>query len=172
MRKRGARRINSGASNVGVHSLIAIGIARAERQRRANVIARPMREVMDMLAQGEVFEIDGQAFMKMPEVDPQFAEQSEWCAISPAIDGWIDCWSRLAPDINTYHLGVLAERLASDKPITQRLVELARDEFDATVRRIVDLPDGAIKGAVRTTQIAWEMEKLGGMSNNQGNGPA
>ncbi len=165
MRKRGAKR-----RQVGIHSAIAAGIARAERERRANVIARPMREVMDMLAQGEVFEIDGQAFMRMPEVDPEFSEQSEWCAISPAIEGWIDCWSRLAPDINTYHLGVLAERLASDKPITQRLVELARDEFDATVRRIVDLPDGAIKEAVMTTQIAWEMEKLVGTTNDQNQG--
>lgn len=159
MRKRGARR--SGAKLVGVHSKIAIGIARAEKERRANIIAKPMREAMEMLAKGEVFDIEGQAFMRMPEVDPEFADQAEWCEISPAIEGWIDCWKRLAPDISTYHMGVLADRLSRDKPITQRLVEQAREEFEKTVSRILDIPEGEIKSAVLTTQISWEVEKIG-----------
>lgn len=136
------------------------GIARAERERRANVIARPMRNLMDMLAQGEVYEIDGRAVMRMPEVDEQFAQRAEWCEIAPAIDGWRDCWQRLAPDISTYRRGILAQRLREDKPITPRLVEQARAEFDATVLRLVDIPPGAVTSAIRTTEIAWEMEKM------------
>jgi len=136
------------------------GIARAEKERRANVIARPMRNLMDMLRQGEVYEIDGRAVMRMPEIDEQFATRAEWCEIAPAIEGWRDCWQRLAPDISTYYLGVLAGRLREDKPITPRLVEQARAEFDATVARIVEIPDGQISSAIRTTEIAWEMEKL------------
>lgn len=85
----------------------------------------------------------------------------EWCEISPAIEGWIDCWKRLAPDISTYHMGVLADRLSRDKPITQRLVEQAREEFEKTVSRILDIPEGEIKSAVLTTQISWEVEKIG-----------
>ena len=136
------------------------GIARAERERKANVIARPMRNLMDMLRQGEVYELDGRAVMRMPEIDEQFATRAEWCEIAPAIRGWIDCWQRLAPDIRLYHMGVLADRLDADKPITPRLVEQARAEFDATVARIPEIEDGRISSAIVTTQIAWEVEKL------------
>ena len=136
------------------------GLDRAERERKANIIARPMRNLMDMLRQGEVYEIDGRAVMRMPEIDEQFATRAEWCEIAPAIEGWRDCWQRLAPDISTYYLGVLAARLRDDKPITPRLVEQARAEFDATVARIPEIEDGRISSAIVTTQIAWEVEKL------------
>lgn len=144
----------------GIPAIIAAGIARAERERRANVIARPMRNLMDMLAQGEVYEIDGRAVMRMPEIDEQFATRAEWCEIAPAIEGWRDCWQRIAPDISTYHLGVLAARLRDDKPITPRLVEQAREEFDRTVARIAEIEDGRISSAIVTTQIAWEVERM------------
>ena len=145
---------------LGIPAIIAAGIRRAEKERRAAVIARPMRNLMDMLRQGEVYEIDGRAVMRMPEIDEQFATRAEWCEIAPAIEGWRDCWQRLAPDISTYHLGVLAARLRDDKPITPRLVEQARAEFDATVARIPEIEDGKIASAIRTTEIAWELEKL------------
>ena len=54
----------------------------------------------------------------------------------------------------------LADRLDADKPLTPRLVEQARDEFDATVARLVDIPPGQVTSAIRTTEIAWEIEKL------------
>lgn len=136
------------------------GIARAERERKANVIARPMRTLMNMLKQGEVHEIDGRAVMRMPEIDEQFATRAEWCEVAPAIRGWIDCWGRIAPDLRLYHMGVLADCLDTDKPITPRLVEKARAEFDATVARIPEIEDGRISSAIVTTQIAWEVEKL------------
>ena len=139
---------------------ITAGLARIERRERAESIAKPMRELFDTLALGEVYEIDGRAVMRMPEVDGQFAARAEWVEIAPAIEGWRDCWQRLAPDISTYHLGVLAARLRDDKPITPRLVEQARAEFDATVARIPEIEDGKIASAIRTTEIAWELEKL------------
>lgn len=145
---------------IALPAIIAAGIARAERERRANVIARPMRNLMDMLRQGEVFELDGRAVMRMPEVDEQFAARAEWVEIAPAIRGWIDCWGRLAPDLRLYHMAVLADRIEADKPLTPRLVEQAREEFDATVTRLADLPPGAVASAIRTTEIAWEVEKL------------
>lgn len=145
---------------LAIPAIIAAGIRRAEKERRANVIARPMRNLMDMLKQGEVYEIDGRAVMRMPEIDEHLAARAEWVEIAPAIEGWRDCWQRLAPDISTYHLGVLAARLRDDKPITPRLVEQARAEFDATVARIPEIEDGKIASAIRTTEIAWELEKL------------
>lgn len=145
---------------LGIPAIIAAGIRRAEKERRAAVIARPMRNLMDMLKQGDVYEIDGRAVMRMPEIDEQFATRAEWCEIAPAIEGWRDCWQRLAPDISTYYLGVLAARLRDDKPITPRLVEQARAEFDRTVARIPEIEDGRISSAIVTTQIAWEVEKM------------
>ena len=145
---------------LAIPAIIAAGIRRAEKERRANVIARPMRNLMDMLRQGEVYEIDGRAVMRMPEIDEQLAARAEWVEIAPAIEGWRDCWQRLAPDISTYYLGVLAARLRDDKPITPRLVEQARAEFDATVDRLADIPPGQVTSAIRTTEIAWEIEKL------------
>ena len=145
---------------LAIPAIIAAGIRRAEKERRANIIARPMRNLMDMLKQGEVYEIDGRAVMRMPEIDEQLAARAEWVEIAPAIEGWRDCWQRLAPDISTYYLGVLAARLRDDKPITPRLVEQARAEFDATVDRLADIPPGQVTSAIRTTEIAWEIEKL------------
>lgn len=145
---------------LGIPAIIAAGIRRAEKERRASVIARPMRNLMDMLKQGEVYEIDGRAVMRMPEIDEQLAARAEWVEIAPAIEGWRDCWQRLAPDISTYYLGVLASRLRDDKPITPRLVEQARAEFDTTVARIPEIEDGKIASAIRTTEIAWEIEKI------------
>mgnify|MGYP003558406568 CR=1 FL=1 len=62
--------------------------------------------------------------------------------------------------LRLYHMGVLADRLDADKPITPRLVEQARTEFDATVARLADIPPGQVTSAIRTTEIAWEMEKI------------
>jgi len=136
---------------------IAAGIARVERTRQAEVTAKPMRELFDMLAQGEVYEVDGVSVMHMPETGD---EHAAWCAVGPAIRGWIDLWARIAPDIGTRKLQYLADRIDADKPITPRLVEQARAEFDATVQRLVDIPPGQVTSAIRTTEIAWEIEKL------------
>lgn len=144
----------------GVHAVVAAGMYRAEKQRKASVIARPMRALFALLASGEVNEINGRAVMRMPEIDDGITERAEWCEISPAIRGWIDCWARIAPDIGTYRMGVLADCLARGQEITPRLVEQARAEFEATIARIPDLPDGAILSAITTTRIGWEMEKI------------
>jgi hypothetical protein len=144
---------------LGVPAWLAAGLHRAEKERKASILARPMRQMFALLATGEVLEIDGHAVMRMPEIDDGVTERAQWCAIAPAIRGWIDCWQRIAPDLGTYHLQVLADCLGADKPITPRLVEQARDEFESTIRRIVELPDGAIHSAILTTQIAWEFER-------------
>ena len=57
-------------------------------------------------------------------------------------------------------MGILSDRLDADKPLTPRLVEQAREEFDATVARLVDIPPGQVTSAIRTTELAWEFEKL------------
>ena len=145
---------------LGVPSWLADGMHRAEKERKANVIARPMREMFALLATGEVLEINGHAVMRMPELGSgETKDRAHWCAIAPAMLGWADCWSRIAPELPLQRIRYLAQRLAEDKPLTPRLVEQARDEFEATIRRIIDLPDGQIRSAILTTQIAWELER-------------
>ena len=139
---------------------ITRGMRKIEKREKAQIIAAPMRALMDLLATGEAYEADGRVVMSMPDIDERFAERAEWVEVPPAIEGWRDCWKRLAPDISTYYLGVLAARLRDDKPITPRLVEQARAEFDSTVARIPEIEDGRISSAIVTTQIAWEVEKL------------
>ncbi len=139
---------------------ISRAMQRKEMTEKADIIAAPMRKLLEMLNQGEVFELDGQAVMHLPSIDEEFGERAEWVPIAPAIAGWIDCWKRLAPDLEFYHLGILGERLREDKPITPRLVEKAQAEFERTVNRIADLPPGKIASAIRTTEIAWEVEKM------------
>lgn len=139
---------------------ITRAMQKIEMREKAHIIAAPMRALMDLLATGEAYEADGRVVMSMPDIDERFAERAEWVEVPPAIEGWRDCWQRLAPDISTYYLGVLAARLRDDKPLTPRLVEQAREEFDATVARLVDIPPGQVTSAIRTTEIAWEMEKL------------
>lgn len=142
---------------VAIPAFIQRGIMRTERERRASIIARPMRAMFDMLESGEVHDIDGHAVMRLPE----FGEKdAEWCAIAPAVRGWIDCWKRIAPDLAAYRLEVLADRLEQDKPITPRLVEQARAEFEAHIARIPDVPPGKIESAITTAKIAWEFEKV------------
>lgn len=136
---------------------ITAGLARIERRERAESIAKPMRELFDTLALGEVFELDGVSVMHMPETGD---EHAAWCAVGPAIRGWIDLWARIAPDIDTTKMRYLADRLDADKPITPRLVEQARGEFEATISRIPDLPEGAIGDAIVRTKIAWEFERM------------
>lgn len=136
---------------------ISAGLARIERKEKAERIAAPMRELFDMLAQGEVFELDGVSVMHMPSMGD---EREAWCAVGPAIRGWIDCWQRIAPDIDTTKMRYLADRLDADKPITLRLVKQARGEFEATISRIPDLPEGAIGDAIVRTKIAWEFERM------------
>lgn len=145
---------------MGVPAWLAAGLHRAEKERKAAVIARPMREMFALLATGEVLEINGRPVMRMPEVGSgETKDRAQWCAIAPAMEGWVDCWQRIAPDLPLQHIRYLAQRLADDKPLTPRLVEQARDEFEATIQRIVELPDGQIRSAILTTQIAWEFER-------------
>ena len=137
---------------------ISAGLARIERKEEAERIAAPMRELFDMLAHGEAFELDGVSVMHMPAMGD---EREAWCAVGPAIRGWIDCWKRIAPDICTRKLQYLADRMDADKPITPRLVEQARGEFEQTIKRIPSLPEGAVTDAILRTRIAWEFERMG-----------
>lgn len=160
--RRAAARINPQPHrHVGMHPLIAAGIARQAKEQRAAEIARPMRELFRQIQTGEVFEVQGKAVMAMPELDESLRQSAtDWVEIAPAILGWVDCWERLAPKLRNDKLRYLAARLDRGEMVTPRMVEQASEQFEAAVRMIPDMPDGAIKSAVLTTQLSWEFEKI------------
>lgn len=135
-------------------------LQRIEQIEKARQIARPMRDLFDMLAHGEVFEIDGKAFMKMDDAGRAPGTFNEWVQIGPAIRGWVDFWRRMDPKLHLHRLIYLADRLDSDKPLTPRLVQQAREEFEQTIVRLENAKPGEIARALVTTQIGWEMEKV------------
>ena len=115
-------------TRIAMHKSIFAGIQRLERERRANVIARPMRNMLDILARGEV---DGVLADRLRS--------------RSTIEGW--------PTANAG----LVERRGSQ----------AREEFDATVKRIADTPDGRISQAITTTRIAWEFESCSELKRHE-----
>lgn len=143
------------ARRAAVPAFIQRGIELAERERRASILARPIRSMFDLLQAGEVFESEGQPVMRMPEHGDSDAE---WCEIAPAIRGWIDIWARLDAGIKTTHLAYLADRLEAEKEITPRLIEQARAQFESCVSAMPGIEPGRITQAISTTQIAWELE--------------
>lgn len=162
-RRSASRATQSRSTSSGLHRLISIGIRRTDKEIRAAEIARPMRELFRQLATGEVFEVGGRAVMSMPELDESLRQSStDWVEIAPAILGWVDCWQRLAPKRRQDKLRYLADRLQRGEMVTPRMVEQASEQFEACVRMIPALEDGAIKSAVLDTQISWEFERIKG----------
>ena len=146
---------------VGLPTVIAAGIERQRREYQAAEIARPMRELFAMLATGEVIEIDGKAFMRMPELDSSLQQCGmEYVEIAPAIRGWLDCWERINPMLPATNMRYLAARLDEGKLLTPRLVDKALAEFEGMIALIPSLEPGVIKDALLRTQIAWEFERM------------
>lgn len=154
---------------VGIHPLIAAGIARQAKEHLAAEIARPMREMFRELLTGDITEVPVEngdlvtwvAAMRMPEVDPLFrVPGTEWVDVAQGISSWVDSIGRLVPRLRTDKMKYLAERLTQDKSATERMVEQASAQFEAFVSLIPGLPDGALKSNLMTVQIALEFEKI------------
>lgn len=151
---------------VGLHRFIADGAERIRRKVQADDIARPMREMFALLATGEVYEVDGVAVMAMPELDPSLRQSAtDWVGISAAAFGWIDLWEALATKLRQDKLQTLAQRLRDDKPLTPRLVDLAKEQFEAAIAMIPDFAPGAIGAAITETRAKWAREGVEAMTD-------
>lgn len=151
---------------VGLHRTIADGAERIRRKVQADDIARPMREMFALLATGEVYEVDGVAVMAMPELDPSLRQSAtDWVGISAAAFGWIDLWEALATKLRQDKLQTLAQRLRDDKPLTPRLVDLAKEQFEAAIAMIPDFAPGAIGAAITETRAKWAREGVEAMTD-------
>ena len=135
-------------------------IDRHKRERQAAEMSRPMKNMLDLLAQGECYEIEGKAVLPLFEIDKAFHKQAEWVDVAQAISDWVDFWTRLEPKAHAYDMRVLAKNIGESKLITQTLMDKARGEFDAMVARLPDIPLEEIAKAVRTTNIATAFAEL------------
>ena len=135
-------------------------IDRHKRERQAAEMSRPMKNMLDLLAQGECYEIEGKTVLPLFEIDKAFHKQAEWVDVAQAISDWVDFWERIDPKAHAYDMRVLAKNIGESKLITQTLMDKARGEFDAMVARLPDIPLEEIAKAVRTTNIATAFAKL------------
>ena len=135
-------------------------IDRHKRERQAAEMSRPMKNMLDLLAQGECYEIEGKTVLPLFEIDKKFNKQADWLDVAQAISDWVDFWTRLEPKAHAYDMRVLAKNIGESKLITQALMDKARAEFDAMVARLPDISLEEIAKAVRTTNIATAFAKL------------
>ena len=135
-------------------------IDRHKRERQAAEMSRPMKNMLDLLAQGECYEIEGKAVLPLFEIDKAFHKQAEWVDVAKAISDWVDFWERINPKAHAYDMRMLAKNIGESKLITQALMDKARAEFDAMVARLPDIPLEEIAKAVRTTNIATAFAEL------------
>lgn len=135
-------------------------IDRHKRERQSSEMSRPMKNMLDLLAKGECYEIEGKTVLPLFEIDKKFNKQADWLDVAQAISDWVDFWTRLEPKAHTYDMRALAKNIGKSKLITQTLMDKARAEFDAMVARLPDIPLEEIAKAVRTTNIATAFAKL------------
>lgn len=93
---------------------------------------------------------------------PVFTDwQGQYSRIDEALHGWIDCWNRIRPEIDTSALDNLRRKLKAGTPITEdeldRAISVMRSQQDVfrSLRR------DHIKRHVDTEFIAIELEKAG-----------
>lgn len=136
---------------------------RLERERRARLIALPMRGFFDRLAKrSEADELFGHYVMDVPaHVESDSVRQARMGDVCEALRGWAHCWAKLAPDLDLQMLVVLADTLDARRPLTERMIEKARDAFEATIARYPSIDQAALDAAITETQIAAEVERLG-----------
>jgi hypothetical protein len=81
--------------------------------------------------------------------------------IDQALHGWVDCWKRLAPDMDQTPLERLYKRLEFGTPITEDDIEQAVTVINRQIGRFMAMPVSHIKHHTLAEQISIELEQLG-----------
>jgi hypothetical protein len=120
------------------------------------MVFRPIHALYEQLRSGEIDSVRGR---------PVFKDwQGDWCEVVPALQGWADCWQRIA-DGEKLSLPMtatlkLANRLSYGTPVGPGDIEASWQEMLATQRAILRIPRKAMGSYMRTQQIADEFSKL------------
>ena len=81
--------------------------------------------------------------------------------IDQALHGWVDCWKRLAPDMDQKALERLYKRLEFGTPITEDDIDQAVTAINRQIGRFMAMPVSHIKHHTLAEQISIELEQLG-----------
>lgn len=81
--------------------------------------------------------------------------------IDQALHGWVDCWKRLAPDMDQGPLERLYKRLEFGTPITEDDIDQAVKAINRQIGRFMAMPVSHIKHHTLAEQISIELEQLG-----------
>lgn len=93
---------------------------------------------------------------------PAFLDyQGEWSRIDQALRGWIDCWKRLDPNLDTTPLQKLAKKLEYGTPIFEDELQACVACLNRQIGRFLVLPVSHILHHTMTEQIAIQLEQMG-----------
>lgn len=134
----------------------AMGDTRRQRAGKLYATFKPIRELIRQLRAGEVDTVQGVPVM--PEWTGGMVE------VCPALEGWADCWQRIADaeglEITSDACRRIAKSLHYGKPITPEEVEAFAQEVAAQERAYGTLPLAVIRRHILTEQIAIELDQM------------
>ena len=121
------------------------------------LIFRPIHHLFAQLREGEVDSARGAPIFK--------DWQGQWCEVVPALEGWSECWIRIAAgegiDLPMVAVRKLASRLKYDVPMQPDDVAAAMVEIMACQRATLKIPRRTMGEYMRTEQVAIELDRIG-----------
>lgn len=115
-------------------------------------IFKPIIESVEAL-RGEVMTIRG---------FPVFVDhRHELSRIDQALHGWVDCWKRLAPDMDQAPMERLYKKLEYGTPVTENDISQAIALINRQISRFMVMQVSHIKHHTIAEQISIELEQLG-----------
>lgn len=116
----------------------------------------PMDRLLESIEQGELYH---------DNLGPIMRDYDGWCDVAPAIQGWCDCWERIARYMSKHlDLGPLrrmANRLTAGILLEISDLEKARTVVEKCRQLYFACPIPVRKRAVMEEQISIELESLG-----------
>ncbi len=129
-----------------------------QKQDRVSISANAVRDMLEELMTGEVNVIDNIPVMRMPD-GFMTSEYGEWVPIVPALDGWVDCMQRIAPELSSETIANLGRLIGAGEEITPELVMVARMQLEDQIAEMKRLPICAINAAIESTKADWRAEQ-------------
>ena len=115
-------------------------------------IFKPIIEGIHSL-RGEVYTVSGY---------PAFIDHTgQLSRIDHALRGWIDCWKRMDPSMDTSPLSRLAKKLEYGMPLFEEDIEECAANLNKQISRFMVLPTEAILHHAMTEQISIQLEQMG-----------
>lgn len=93
---------------------------------------------------------------------PVFVDhRHELSRIDQALHGWVDCWKRLAPDMDQAPMERLYKKLEYGTPVTENDISQAIALINRQISRFMVMQVSHIKHHTIAEQISIELEQLG-----------